>query len=46
MQTLLPDVPMIEPRDVSEAMLFLLSESGRYFTGSVLNVDAGMAIRR
>jgi SDR family mycofactocin-dependent oxidoreductase len=46
MQTLLPDVPMIEPRDVSEAMLFLLSDSGRYFTGSVLNVDAGMAIRR
>jgi SDR family mycofactocin-dependent oxidoreductase len=46
MQTLLPDVPLIEPRDVSEAMLFLLSESGRYFTGSVLNVDAGMAVRR
>jgi len=46
MQTLLPDVPVIEPRDVSEAMLFLLSDSGRYFTGSVLNVDAGMAVRR
>jgi SDR family mycofactocin-dependent oxidoreductase len=46
MQTLLPDVPMIQPRDVSEAMLFLLSDAGRYFTGSVLNVDAGMAIRR
>lgn len=46
MQTLLPDVPLIEPRDVSEAMLFLLSDSGRYFTGSVLNVDAGMAIRK
>jgi SDR family mycofactocin-dependent oxidoreductase len=46
MQTLLPGVPMIEPRDVSEAMLFLLSDSGRYFTGSVLNVDAGMATRR
>ena len=46
MQTLLPDLPMIEPRDVSEAMLFLISDSGRSFTGSVLNVDAGMAIRR
>jgi SDR family mycofactocin-dependent oxidoreductase len=46
MQTLLPDMPMIEPRDVSEAMLFLISDSGRSFTGSVLNVDAGMAIRR
>lgn len=46
MQTLLPNVPMIEPRDVSEAMLFLLADSGRYFTGSVLNVDAGQAIRK
>jgi SDR family mycofactocin-dependent oxidoreductase len=46
MQTLLPDMPMIEPRDVSEAMLFLISDSGRSFTGSVLNVDAGMAVRR
>jgi SDR family mycofactocin-dependent oxidoreductase len=46
MQTLLPDMPMIEARDVSEAILFLISEAGRSFTGSVLNVDAGMAIRR
>jgi SDR family mycofactocin-dependent oxidoreductase len=46
MQTLLPGMPMIEPRDVSEAMLFLLSDAGRSFTGSVLNVDAGMAVRR
>ncbi|WP_330255046.1 mycofactocin-coupled SDR family oxidoreductase [Nocardia sp. NBC_00565] len=46
MQTLLPDLPMIEPRDVSEAILFLISESGRSFTGSTLNVDAGMATRR
>jgi NAD(P)-dependent dehydrogenase (short-subunit alcohol dehydrogenase family) len=46
MQTLLPDMPMIEPRDVSEAMLFLISDSGRSFAGSVLNVDAGMAVRR
>lgn len=46
MQTLLPELPMIEPRDVSEAILFLISESGRSFTGSTLNVDAGMATRR
>jgi SDR family mycofactocin-dependent oxidoreductase len=46
MQTLLPDLPMIEPRDVSETMLFLLSDAGRAYTGSVLNVDAGMLIRR
>ncbi|OXR43203.1 putative oxidoreductase [Nocardia cerradoensis] len=46
MQTLLPDLPMIEPRDVSEAIVFLITESGRSFTGSTLNVDAGMATRR
>lgn len=46
MQTLLPKYPMIEPADVTNTILFLISESGRVFTGSVLNVDAGMAIRR
>jgi SDR family mycofactocin-dependent oxidoreductase len=46
MQTALPDLPMIEPRDVSNAILFLISEAGRSFTGSVLKVDAGMDVRR
>jgi len=46
MQTALPDFPMIEPRDVSNAILFLISEAGRTFTGSVLKVDAGMDVRR
>lgn len=46
MQTALPDLPMIEPRDVSNAILFLISEAGRSFTGSLLKVDAGMDIRR
>jgi SDR family mycofactocin-dependent oxidoreductase len=46
MQTALPDLPMIEPRDVSNTVLFLISEAGRAFTGSVLKVDAGMAVRR
>ena len=46
MQTALPDFPMIEPRDVSNAILFLISEQGRTFTGSILKVDAGMDIRR
>jgi SDR family mycofactocin-dependent oxidoreductase len=46
MRTALPDFPMIEPRDVSETMLFLISDAGRVFTGSVLTPDAGMAIRR
>ena len=46
MQTALPDLPMIEPKDVSNAVLFLISDNGRAFTGSVLKVDAGMDIRR
>jgi SDR family mycofactocin-dependent oxidoreductase len=46
MQTALPDFPMIEPKDVSNAILFLISEQGRSFTGSILKVDAGMEIRR
>ncbi|WP_322754193.1 mycofactocin-coupled SDR family oxidoreductase [Frankia sp. Cas3] len=46
MQTALPGVPMIEPKDVSETILFLISDAGRYYTGSVLTPDAGMNIRR
>ena len=46
MQTALPDLPMIEPRDVSNAILFLVSDNGRSFTGSLLKVDAGMDVRR
>src|SRR5271165_5522181 len=45
-QTALPDLPLIEPRDVSNAILFLISDAGRSFTGSVLKVDAGMDVRR
>jgi SDR family mycofactocin-dependent oxidoreductase len=46
MQTALPDLPLIEPRDVSNTILFLISDAGRAFTGSVLKVDAGMDVRR
>ena len=46
MQTALPDLPLIEPRDVSNAILFLITDAGRSFTGSLLKVDAGMDIRR
>ncbi|BBX27088.1 mycofactocin-coupled SDR family oxidoreductase [Mycolicibacterium alvei] len=45
-QTALPDLPLIEPRDVSNAILFLISDAGRSFTGSMLKVDAGMDVRR
>jgi NAD(P)-dependent dehydrogenase (short-subunit alcohol dehydrogenase family) len=46
MQTALPDLPLIEPRDVTNAILFLISDAGRSFTGSLLKVDAGMDVRR
>lgn len=45
-QTALPDLPLIEPRDVSNAILFLITDAGRSFTGSILKVDAGMDVRR
>lgn len=34
-------VPWIEPKDISEAMLFLASEEARYITGEALHVSAG-----
>jgi len=35
------DVDMIEPIDVSNAALFLVSDDGRYLTGVTMPVDAG-----
>jgi SDR family mycofactocin-dependent oxidoreductase len=40
-QTLLPDVPLIESRDVTEAVLWLVSPRARYVTGVTIPVDAG-----
>lgn len=37
-------VPWIEPSDVSEAVLYLVSDPGRYVTGTQLRVDAGSAV--
>jgi NAD(P)-dependent dehydrogenase (short-subunit alcohol dehydrogenase family) len=37
---LLP-VPWVEPLDVSNALLFLVSDEARYITGAMLPVDAG-----
>ena len=35
---------LAEPRDISDAVLFLLSDGGRAITGEVLRVDAGQYI--
>jgi SDR family mycofactocin-dependent oxidoreductase len=41
---LLP-VPWVEPEDVSNAVLFLCSDDGRYMTGQTLNVDCGASTK-
>jgi SDR family mycofactocin-dependent oxidoreductase len=39
------DVPMVEPRDVSAAVAWLVSDEARYVTGVALPVDAGMTVK-
>jgi len=41
---LLP-VPWIEPADVSEGVLYLAADSGRYITGTTLVIDAGWTVK-
>jgi NAD(P)-dependent dehydrogenase (short-subunit alcohol dehydrogenase family) len=43
-QMLLPDVPLVEPQDVTEAVLWLVSPRARYVTGIVVPVDAGHVV--
>ncbi len=38
-------VPWIEPEDITAAVVYLASESARYVTGSVIDVDAGASAR-
>ena len=40
-QMLLPDVPLVESQDVTEAVLWLVSPRSRYVTGVTVPVDAG-----
>jgi SDR family mycofactocin-dependent oxidoreductase len=43
-QTLLPDVPLVEAQDVTEAVLWLVSPRSRYVTGVTIAVDAGHVV--
>jgi SDR family mycofactocin-dependent oxidoreductase len=43
-QMLLPDVPLVEPQDVTEAVLWLVSPRSRYITGVTVPVDAGHVV--
>jgi (+)-trans-carveol dehydrogenase len=38
-------IPWVEPRDVSNAVLFLASDESRYITGATLPVDAGSTLK-
>jgi (+)-trans-carveol dehydrogenase len=38
-------VGWVEPEDISNAILFLVSDEGRYITGVALPVDAGALIK-
>jgi NAD(P)-dependent dehydrogenase (short-subunit alcohol dehydrogenase family) len=44
MENLLP-VPMVEPVDISNGILYLVSDLGRYVTGVTLPVDAGFLVK-
>jgi len=43
--TLILPVPWIEPSDVSKAILYLASESGRYITASTMVIGAGFIVK-
>ncbi len=38
-------VDLVEPEDIARAILFLLSDAGRYITGAALPVDAGGVLK-
>ena len=39
---LLEDVAWIEPSDVTDAIMYMASDTGRFMTGSAMTLDAGM----
>ena len=43
-QNALP-IDLVEPIDVSHAVVYLLSDESRYVTGTELKVDAGVTLR-
>jgi SDR family mycofactocin-dependent oxidoreductase len=45
LSNLLPGVELVEPIDISNAVLWLVSDAARYVTGVVLPVDAGFSIK-
>ncbi|MGH3559369.1 MAG: SDR family oxidoreductase [Mycobacterium sp.] len=44
MQNILP-VPMVEPEDINNTIVWLVSDDGQYVTGATIPVDAGCTVR-
>lgn len=42
---LMPNVPYVEPEDISNLVVFLASEESRYVTGEFISVDAGAHLK-
>jgi SDR family mycofactocin-dependent oxidoreductase len=42
----LPDLPWIEPEDVSAAVVWLCSDAARYVTGIAMPIDAGNIVKK
>ena len=38
-------IPLLEPDDITNAILFLVSDEARYITGVALPVDAGYLLK-
>jgi NAD(P)-dependent dehydrogenase (short-subunit alcohol dehydrogenase family) len=38
-------VELLQPRDISDAILFLVSDLAKYITGVTLPVDAGFTVK-
>jgi NAD(P)-dependent dehydrogenase (short-subunit alcohol dehydrogenase family) len=44
MQNLLP-VPLVDAIDITAAVMYLFGDSGRYMTGTIPRVDAGVTLK-
>jgi SDR family mycofactocin-dependent oxidoreductase len=41
----IPDVPWMQPQDITKVMIFLCSDDAKYMTGAQIPVDVGMLVK-
>ena len=41
-----PQLPVLDPDDIANAVLWLVSDAARYVTGVALPVDGGFVVKR